>query len=174
MSGATPPPDPGVAERVRTNVAARGVLRHLGAELVPVEPGRCVVAPPFRPGLAQEDGFLHAGLLTPIADDAAGFAATTMLPSGARVPTVELGIDLVAPGRGDRPLARGEGARGEAARGEMVRAGRALTRDARRGGGRTGGRGAAGGAPPGDPDDARPRPPAVSGGSRGRAATFGG
>lgn len=117
MSGAVVPPDPGFAERVRTSFSAQGVMRHLGAELQLVEPGRCVVALPFRAELTQQDGFFHAGVLTTIADSAAGYAAFTLMPADARVLTVELKINLLAPARGARAIARGE----------VVRAGRTLT-----------------------------------------------
>lgn len=59
----------------------------------------------------------HAGALTSIADSAAGYAACTLLPADARVLTVELKIDPLAPARGERAIARGE----------VVHAGRTLT-----------------------------------------------
>lgn len=100
------PPDPGFAERVRTSFSAQGVMRHLGAELQPVAPGRCVVALPCRAELTQQDGFFHAGVLTTVADSAAGYAAFTPMPAVARVLTVELEINLPAPARGRSPVAR--------------------------------------------------------------------
>lgn len=117
MSGPEPSAGPGFLERVRSSFAAQGLMRHLGAELLLVEPGRCTITMPFRPELAQQDGFFHAGALTSIADSAAGYAAFTLMPADARVLTVELKINLLAPARGERAIARGE----------VVRAGRTLT-----------------------------------------------
>jgi uncharacterized protein (TIGR00369 family) len=101
------PPDPGYAARTRESFAAQGAMAHLGAELAEVSPGRCVVALPFRPELTQQDGFFHGGVVTTIADSAAGFAAFTLMPPGARVLSVELKINFLAPARGERLLATG-------------------------------------------------------------------
>ena len=111
------PPDPAFADRARASFASQGVMRHLGARLILVEPGRCVVELPFRPELTQQDGFFHAGVATTIVDTACGYAAFTLMPAGARVLTVELKLNLVAPARGE--LLR--------ATGRVERAGRTLT-----------------------------------------------
>jgi uncharacterized protein (TIGR00369 family) len=111
------PPDPAFADRARASFASQGAMRHLGAGLTLVEPGRCVVELPFRPELTQQDGFFHAGVATTIVDTACGYAAFTLMPAGARVLTVELKLNLVAPARGE--LLR--------ATGRVERAGRTLT-----------------------------------------------
>lgn len=82
-------------------------MAHLGTELTEVAPGRCVVALPFRPELTQQDGFFHGGIVATIADSAAGFAALTLMPPGARVLSVELKVNFLAPARGERLLATG-------------------------------------------------------------------
>ena len=96
-----------VAATVRASFARQGIMRLLGARLALVEPGVCVVELPFRPELSQQDGFFHAGALTTIADSAAGYAALSLMPPGARVLTVELKINLLAPGSGELAVARG-------------------------------------------------------------------
>src|SRR4051794_11153908 len=111
------PPDPAFADRARASFASHGVMRHLGARLTLVEPGRCVIELPFRPELTQQDGFFHAGVSTTIVDTACGCAAFTLMPAGARVLTVELKVNLVAPARG--ALLRTTG--------RVERAGRTLT-----------------------------------------------
>src|SRR5919206_3695740 len=102
-----PPPDPAYDDRVRASFAAQGVMRHLGASLSLVEPGRCIVELPFRPELTQQDGFFHAGVATTIVDTACGYAAFTLVPAGARGLTVELKLNLVPPARGERLPATG-------------------------------------------------------------------
>lgn len=92
---------------MRDAFARQGVMRFFGARLTLVEPGRCEIELPFRPELAQQDGFFHAGVVTTIADNAAGFAALTLMPAGSRVLTVELKINLLAPALGELALARG-------------------------------------------------------------------
>lgn len=101
------PVDPGYAARVRASFAQQGIMAHLGAALGAVEPGTCEIALPWRPELTQQDGFFHAGVVATIADSAAGYAAFTLMPADARVLTVELKINLMAPARGERLLARG-------------------------------------------------------------------
>jgi uncharacterized protein (TIGR00369 family) len=89
----------------------------IGAELAEVGSGRVVIAVPIAPHLSQQDGFLHAGVVTTALDSACGYAALTLMPSEAEVLTVELKISLLAPAGGHRLLAEGE----------VVRAGRTLT-----------------------------------------------
>jgi uncharacterized protein (TIGR00369 family) len=101
------PSDPDFAARVRDSFDRQGIMRHLGARLARVEPGRCEIELPFRPELSQQDGFFHAGALTTIADSAAGYAAFTLMPADARVLTVEFKVNLLAPGAGERAIARG-------------------------------------------------------------------
>ncbi len=109
--------DGGFAERVRASFAAQGIMAHLGAELLEVAPGLCTIGLAWRPELTQQDGFFHAGAVTTIADSAGGYAAFTLMPADARVLTVELKINLMAPARGERLVARGV----------VQRAGRTLT-----------------------------------------------
>jgi uncharacterized protein (TIGR00369 family) len=109
--------DAGYGERVRTSFAAQGIMAHLGAELLEVAPGMCSIGLAWRPELTQQDGFFHAGAVTTIADSAGGYAAFSLMPADARVLTVELKINLMAPARGERLVARGI----------VERAGRTLT-----------------------------------------------
>jgi uncharacterized protein (TIGR00369 family) len=103
--------------RIREAFEAQGLVRLLGAELLASAPGRVEIGLPFRPELGQQDGFFHGGVLATLADDAAGFAALGLMPPGHRVLTVEFKINFLAPGIGERAIARGE----------VVRSGRTLT-----------------------------------------------
>ena len=47
----------------------------IGASLELVEPGEVHIALPFSKQLAQQHGYLHAGVTTAIADSANGYAA---------------------------------------------------------------------------------------------------
>ena len=62
---------------------------------------------PFREDLTQHDGYLHAGIVTTIADSACGYAAFTLMPAGANVLTVEYKVNFLAPAIGERMIARG-------------------------------------------------------------------
>ncbi len=111
------PRDPAYAARVREGFARQGFMALLGAELVSVAPGAVEIALPLRPELAQQHGYAHAGAAWAIADSAAGFAAQSLMAPDDGVLTVELKINLLAPARGVRLLARGR----------VERAGRRLT-----------------------------------------------
>ena len=101
------PRDPDYAERVRDGFARQGFMVLIGAELVSVEPGAVAIALPLRPELSQQHGHAHAGAAWAIADSAAGFAAQSLMAAGDGVLTVELKINLLAPARGVRLVARG-------------------------------------------------------------------
>jgi len=101
------PADPGYAARVRTSFDRQQVMRTIGASLVSVAPGEVTIELPFRADLTQQHGFLHAGVVTTIADSACGYAALSLMVPAAAVLTVEYKVNLLAPARGDRVIARG-------------------------------------------------------------------
>jgi uncharacterized protein (TIGR00369 family) len=110
-------PDPAFAARVRTSFEAQALMRLLGASLERVEPGEVDIALGHRPDLTQQHGYLHAAVLTAIADSACGYAAHTLMPADSEVLSVEFKLNLLRPAAGERFVARGR----------VVRAGRTLT-----------------------------------------------
>src|SRR5687768_5395528 len=92
-------------------------MRTLGVTLERVAPGEVDLALPFRTELTQQHGFLHAGIVTAVVDSACGYAALSLMETGAAVLSVEFKVQLLAP-------ARGEWFRGS---GRVIRAGRTLT-----------------------------------------------
>lgn len=113
---ATAPSDPNYAARVRGSFARQPVMGFLGAELADLKPGYCEIHLPYRPELTQQDGYFHAGILSTVADSAGGYAGYTLMPASSRVLTVEYKVNLLAPARGERLIARGQ----------VLRAGRTL------------------------------------------------
>ena len=103
-------------DEVRASFARQGLMRTLGAEMLEVGEGRCVVAAPLRPESGQQHGFGHAGLTFALGDTAAGYAAMGAANEGD-VLTVEMKINLLAPARGERLVATGR----------VVRSGRRIT-----------------------------------------------
>lgn len=106
MNGHTPR-DPDFEARVRANFARQNFMELLGARLVSVLPGAVEIDLPIREELAQQHGFAHAGAAWSIADSAAGFSAQSLMAADEGVLTVELKINLLAPGQGERLIARG-------------------------------------------------------------------
>jgi uncharacterized protein (TIGR00369 family) len=111
------PLDPAFEPRVRASFARQTVMATIGARLTRVAPGAVDIELAFRDDLCQQHGFLHAGIVTTIADSACGYAALSLMPADAAVLTVEFKVNLLAPARGDRLVARGR----------VTRAGRTLT-----------------------------------------------
>ncbi len=101
------PPDPNFEERIRESFARQRFMTTLGARLVSVTPGEVLIELPWRAELGQQHGVLHAGAVASVADSACGYAALSLMPVGAAVMSVEFKVNLLAPGRGDRFLARG-------------------------------------------------------------------
>ena len=100
--------DPTAERRCRESFARQAFVLHLGGTMEALAPGRVSLRLPFRPELAQQHGFFHAGALTTLADTAAGYAAFSLMPEGAAVLTVEFKMNLLRPGRGAAAVARAE------------------------------------------------------------------
>ena len=77
--------NPQFAEEIRASFAKQSIMTLIGAELALVEPGIVEVNVPYRNDLAQQHGYLHAGIVTTIADSAAGYAAYTLMPARSEV-----------------------------------------------------------------------------------------
>jgi len=101
------PRDPDWDKKVRDSFARQTVMTTIGARIAALRPGYCEIELPFRRDLCQQHGFLHAGITTTIADSAAGYAAFSLMPSGASVLTVEFKVNLMAPAAGDVFMGRG-------------------------------------------------------------------
>lgn len=102
------PPDPDFEMKVRDSFARQTFMHTIGAMLAEVGPGRCTVELPRREDLCQQHGFIHGGVTTALADTAAGYAAYSLMPAGSSVLTTEFKINLLAPARGQRLIARAE------------------------------------------------------------------
>jgi uncharacterized protein (TIGR00369 family) len=97
----------GYEARVRESFARQGAMSLIGAGITEVAPGYCAIALTPRPELAQQHGFVHAGIVGTIVDSAGGYAGFTLFPEDASVLTVEFKLNLLAPARGDRIVAEG-------------------------------------------------------------------
>jgi uncharacterized protein (TIGR00369 family) len=110
------PRDPNYAARVSASFGRQQVMTWIGATLTHLAPGQCEITLPHRPELTQQHGYLHGGIMGTIGDTAAGYAAYTLMAHDASVLTVEYKMNIMAPGDGERFIARGE----------VIRAGRSL------------------------------------------------
>jgi uncharacterized protein (TIGR00369 family) len=111
------PSDPGYAARVKSSFDRQEAMRLIGARIADLGPGFCSIELPFRHDLTQQHGYIHAGIVSAIADSAGGYAGFTLFPAGSSVLTVEYKLNLLAPASGERLIAEAE----------VVRPGRTLS-----------------------------------------------
>jgi len=109
--------DPDFAARIRDSFQRQGFMRHIGAEIEELTPGRCVIGVPFRTEVSQQHGFFHGGIIGTLADNAGAYAAFTLIGAEQSMLTVEYNVNLLKPGAGERLRAEGE----------VLRAGRSLS-----------------------------------------------
>ena len=102
------PLNPSFAEEVERSFARQPIMNLLGAQLSLVEAGVVEIALPYRADLAQQHGYLHAGVVTTIADSACGYAAYSLMPAGSEVLSVEFKVNLLRPAQGETFVARAE------------------------------------------------------------------
>ena len=111
------PRNPAFAEEIKQSFAKQTVMGLIGAELGRVEPGLVEITLPYRADLAQQNGYLHAGIVTTIADSACGYAAYSLMPPNSAVLSVEFKVNLLRPAKGETFLASAE----------VVKSGKTLT-----------------------------------------------
>jgi len=102
-------------ERVKASFAKRGLMTTLGATLEGVSPGMVEIVVSPNPAILQQHGFVHGGVVSAIADSAAGYAALSLMPADTGALTTEFKITSCTCGS-ERILARGR----------VVKAGRTL------------------------------------------------
>ena len=89
----------------------------IGAKLMRIEPGIIEITLPYRADLTQQHGYLHAGIVTTIADSACGYAAYSLMPPNSEVLSVEFKVNLLRPAKGEMFTALAE----------VVKSGKTLT-----------------------------------------------
>ena len=105
------------AEEIKQSFAKQTIMGLIGAQLTRVEPAIIEIALPYRADLAQQHGYLHAGIVTTIADSACGYAAYSLMPANSEVLSVEFKVNLLLPAKGEMFLASAE----------VVKSGKTLT-----------------------------------------------
>ena len=101
------PPDPGFESRVRSSFNLQQLMKTISAKLVTVSPGEVHIEIPYQEALTQQNGFIHAGIITSIVDSACGYAALSLMDRESAVLSVEYKVNLLAPAVGERMRAIG-------------------------------------------------------------------
>ena len=102
---------------LREGFARQSLMSSIGARLEKIEPGEVEIAIDSRADLLQQNGLVHAGVLTSIADSACGGAALTLMPPGSDVLSIEFKVNLLAPAAAPSFVARAR----------VLRAGKTIT-----------------------------------------------
>ena len=93
--------NPSFADEIKQSFAKQTIMGLIGAELTRIEPGVIEITLPYRADLAQQHGYLHAGIVTTIADSACGYAAYSLMPPNSEVLSVEFKVNLLRPAKGE-------------------------------------------------------------------------
>jgi uncharacterized protein (TIGR00369 family) len=101
------PKNPDYRKTATATFAAQRAMQTLGISITRLEPGEVDLAMAYAPEYSQQNGFVHAGIITAGLDNACGIAAFTLMPAGAGILTVEFKTNLLAPARGERFEFRG-------------------------------------------------------------------
>jgi uncharacterized protein (TIGR00369 family) len=109
--------NPSFADKIKQSFAKQTIMGLIGAELARIEHGVVEITLPYRADLAQQHGYLHAGIVTTIADSACGYAAYSLMPANSEVLSVEFKVNLLRPAKGEMFSAVAE----------VVKAGKMLT-----------------------------------------------
>ena len=93
---------PSLAEAIN----ARGFTGAAGFRIVKIEPGQAELALARRDDLVQFFGHFHGGVISALADQAAGIAVTSGLQKGKIGVTVEIKVNFIAPADGSELITR--------------------------------------------------------------------
>ena len=107
MAAVFQPKNPDFAARVRDSFDRQPMMHHIGARITVVEPGYCEIELPYDKALTQQHGYFHGGVMATIADNAAGYAAFSLMGAEDSPLTVEYKLNILRPGIGDRLIAKG-------------------------------------------------------------------
>jgi uncharacterized protein (TIGR00369 family) len=97
-----------IHERIARSFNAQGLMQTLGAHLVSVADGEVQIGLQFSKQISQQHGYVHAGAITSVVDNACGYAALTKAPPECEVVTAEFKVNFVRPAIGERFLAIGK------------------------------------------------------------------
>lgn len=94
--------------KVEQSFASQNFMEHIGAKLIDTQPGYCEIHVPFNENLTQQNGFFHAGVISTVADNVAGYASLSLMKAHSMVLSVEFKLNLLRPGAGELLIGKGE------------------------------------------------------------------
>ncbi len=92
------PQNPNFEKKTREIFTKAPFIQHLGIVLEKCEAGFCISRLKIKPEHLQQDGFIHAAVLTAIADHTAGACAGTLIKDSEIILSSEFHVHLLRPG----------------------------------------------------------------------------
>jgi uncharacterized protein (TIGR00369 family) len=102
MKSSFQPRHPDYQEKVKKSFSEQSVMKTIGASIEAIGAGEVEIEFPYQSNLTQQNGFIHAGIISTVLDSACGYAAFSLMPEDASVLTIEFKINLLSPAKGDR------------------------------------------------------------------------
>jgi uncharacterized protein (TIGR00369 family) len=96
------PKNPDYREVATQTFDRQQAMQTLGISIARLEAGEVELSMPYSATFTQQNGFVHAGIITAGLDTACGIAAFTLMPHGSDILTVEFKTNLLAPAKGER------------------------------------------------------------------------
>ncbi|GAB4540538.1 MAG: PaaI family thioesterase [Anaerolineales bacterium] len=93
--------------RIQSVFDSQSMLKTMGVRLLRVSAGEVQLEMDFQPAFTQQHGFLQAGAIATLVDNACGYAAYTLIPPSGSILTVEFKVNFIAPAQGERFIATG-------------------------------------------------------------------
>ena len=100
------PTHKGYKKKVEESFGRQKFMKLIHAKLIDVRPGSCEIHVPYDVSLTQQHGFFHAGIISTVADNAAGYAGFSLMGENSSVLTVEFKLNLISPGDGELLIGR--------------------------------------------------------------------
>jgi len=94
------PSDDGYEAKVRESFSRQEIMKTVNASILAIRPGEVELEFPYQTSLTQQNGFIHAGIVSTVLDSACGYAAFSLMPEGSAVLTIEFKINLLSPAKG--------------------------------------------------------------------------
>ena len=97
---------------VRTEKELRGsflnqpLMPHIGAKLSELSPGKASIEVSYEKKITQQHGLFHGGISGTIADNAAGFAAMTLMDIDKEPLTIEFKINFINIANGEKLVSK--------------------------------------------------------------------
>ncbi|WP_024621353.1 PaaI family thioesterase [Metaclostridioides mangenotii] len=94
--------------RINDSFKKQNFLSFIGAELMHVEDGKVIITCERKDFLTQQQGLIHGGVVTSLADVSCGYSALTTMSEDSEVLTVEFKINLIRPAISNKIVATGK------------------------------------------------------------------